>query len=627
LAGGDPGGFTMADASSQACLTVLGGSLSGTRFVIEDAVDNILIGSDPSCRFCLPVPGISPIHARLWIDVAGATIYDTNSPRGLYVNDDRVNGQLPLKNGDILWLGTPGEEEVVMIQCRLPGKGTQPEEAAEPATSVAAAALVDKETMVLGREASPPREPTPDVLALEPEVGGTEALEVVPEPLAVEEEPVRFSFTPEPGPLRPPAHFEVDIEESGSRSAATLRMAAGLPPQVAPDRAEAPVPEEPTVVIRSPAAAAPPASPPRAPAPVPPTPVGTRDRAAAPPAARKPVVERTPPPAPRAAASSSSGLRYALLGGAALLLLGGGAFMVLNLGSSPDPQVATASPPPPAVPATQPAAAPAVAPELVAPEPEPSAPPPEPAPVLEEVIPVAAPSAQPSAAASAAASRPPSAAPPARPRPGAPSPAAPASPSAQAPGAQQVAALMGQAEKAVAAGRHENASSLYDDVLKLEPQNAAATAGKARAQAALALSRRSFVTGRTQVQTEKVDKSLSGFETEGVSLQKAPDFLGKLEFEVSPARVAPGTAYRVKVYVTNQGKKSIRIRGIAVGTTVNGTRSPSPASTAVKAIDPQERVLLTEVGGQWEGGTTAWSMDVQVTANRGDSLKSQVVWR
>lgn len=109
--------------SNQPCLTVLGGPLSGTQLVIEDAVDDILIGSDPSCRLCIPLPGVSPIHARIWLDASGATVHDTHSPRGLYVNDDRVSAQATLRNGDILWLGTPGEDAVVMIQCRLP-RGT-----------------------------------------------------------------------------------------------------------------------------------------------------------------------------------------------------------------------------------------------------------------------------------------------------------------------------------------------------------------------------------------------------------------------------------------------------------------------------------------------------------------------
>jgi hypothetical protein len=100
--------------------------MAGTQLVMEEAVDNVLIGSDPSCRFLLDVPGVSPVHARIWIDAEGGTVYDTNSPRGLYVNDDRVSGRAPLNNGDILWLGTPGEEDVVMIQCRLPPRAEAP---------------------------------------------------------------------------------------------------------------------------------------------------------------------------------------------------------------------------------------------------------------------------------------------------------------------------------------------------------------------------------------------------------------------------------------------------------------------------------------------------------------------
>src|SRR5688572_17611013 len=116
----------MADAAKLPSLTVLSGPQAGTRFDIEDAVDNILIGSDPSCRFCLDVPGVSPIHARLWVDLSGITAYDTNSPYGLFVNDDRVVGQAPLRNGDILWLGRPGEELSTMLQCRVPVRSVEP---------------------------------------------------------------------------------------------------------------------------------------------------------------------------------------------------------------------------------------------------------------------------------------------------------------------------------------------------------------------------------------------------------------------------------------------------------------------------------------------------------------------
>src|SRR5687768_9422606 len=123
----------MADAAKLPSLTVLSGPLAGTRFDIEDAVDNILIGSDPSCRFSLDVPAVSPIHARLWIDLSGITVYDTNSPHGLYVNDDRVAAQAPLHNGDILWLGRPGEELSTMLQCRVPVRSVEQPAPSPPA--------------------------------------------------------------------------------------------------------------------------------------------------------------------------------------------------------------------------------------------------------------------------------------------------------------------------------------------------------------------------------------------------------------------------------------------------------------------------------------------------------------
>jgi len=111
----------MPDAPSPgASLTVLGGPLKGKTLLLEDAVDEILVGSDPDSRFCLDVPGVSPIHARIWLDLAGAKVYDTRSPRGVYINDARVTGEAPLHDGDILWLGPPGEDESVMIRYRAP---------------------------------------------------------------------------------------------------------------------------------------------------------------------------------------------------------------------------------------------------------------------------------------------------------------------------------------------------------------------------------------------------------------------------------------------------------------------------------------------------------------------------
>ena len=47
----------MPDAPSPgASLTVLGGPLKGKTLLLEDAVDEILVGSDPDSKFCLDVP-------------------------------------------------------------------------------------------------------------------------------------------------------------------------------------------------------------------------------------------------------------------------------------------------------------------------------------------------------------------------------------------------------------------------------------------------------------------------------------------------------------------------------------------------------------------------------------------
>jgi pSer/pThr/pTyr-binding forkhead associated (FHA) protein len=113
----------MPEAPAYATLTVLGGPLKGTQLVIDDAVDDVLIGSDPDCRLYLDTPGVSPIHARLWLDTEGAVLHDTRSPAGVWVNDERVGEKHMLEDGDIVWLGEPGGPLSVMIQFRSGGDG------------------------------------------------------------------------------------------------------------------------------------------------------------------------------------------------------------------------------------------------------------------------------------------------------------------------------------------------------------------------------------------------------------------------------------------------------------------------------------------------------------------------
>src|SRR6266545_4345644 len=74
-------------------LSVLGGALRGAK-VDVDVVDEVLIGSDPGCSFHLDLPGISPIHARLWVDLNGAVVHDTRS-------------RAAFRSSAVSWRGTP----------------------------------------------------------------------------------------------------------------------------------------------------------------------------------------------------------------------------------------------------------------------------------------------------------------------------------------------------------------------------------------------------------------------------------------------------------------------------------------------------------------------------------------
>jgi hypothetical protein len=193
--------------------------------------------------------------------------------------------------------------------------------------------------------------------------------------------------------------------------------------------------------------------------------------------------------------------------------------------------------------------------------------------------------------------------------------------------AAQVAAAMDQADAAAGAHRYADAVSLYDQALKLDPSNTKAAAGKAAAVAALAASRRTFVSGRTQVITKETQSKLSGFDSSDVKVAKAPDYSGLVEFEVAPATVKAGDNYTVKVSLSNDGKKALKIGSMTITTSLNGAPSGGAAAPRVREIAPGQRALLQEVSAVWPEGATAWSLEATVTSDRGDVFKNQVSWK
>jgi hypothetical protein len=744
----------MADSSSQQpSLTVVGGPLVGQRLVLDDAVANLLIGSDPSCDLYLPHDTVSPIHARLWMDLDGAVLHETSSPHGLYVNDVRVAGKHPLHNGDIVWLGPPGGADVVMIQCTLAGNDeantapAPPDDTAErdaleslAPTLAARPSLADfDDAPGTGPEAEPPpiprsrpaarkpeavdphvddssrtvafklpadfaaalaspraqapvppaptpsddidalfteHEPPPmDVTVAVPPAYVPEAPPAAPaegepylaepEPYLVEPEPyVAAPAEPEPAPVEPD-QTQVMFAEPEPPPAPGPVPAAGADADfddmifAVPDEPPAAPPEPDTVLLAPPPRPqppAPPTPPPRAPEPpktppaaAAPAPVAPRAPQATAPAPPRPVAPKPPAPRPAAPAAArparpaarverapaeaiempapSRRLPVAALAGAGVLVVilaaAAGAFWYLN--RAEPAESASVIPPPPSIEAT-----PAVTPMTTV-EAQPI---PDPAPTAEALSTVApgedvvtivrTATPPPRAVASAA----PTAA--ATPRPVAtrrPDPVDPAA-AARARAAAQVAGLLAQAHTSASARNYDAAAALYDEALRLDPQNTAALAGKAAAASARAHARRAFVTGRTAVQTEKArGGGLAGFDSSDVKVQKAPDFQGRVEFAMTPSSVQPGDPWTLKVYVVNEGKKAIKISALSVAVVVNGSRSGTGGPPKNREIAPQQRVIVDELSGAWPVGVTSWSTEVKVTAGKNDTLQSQLTWK
>jgi hypothetical protein len=136
------------------------------------------------------------------------------------------------------------------------------------------------------------------------------------------------------------------------------------------------------------------------------------------------------------------------------------------------------------------------------------------------------------------------------------------------------------------------------------------------------------VAGRTIVQTEKAKGGgdIAGFDSSDVSVKKAPDFQGRLEFAMNPASVKPGEPYKLQIALVNEGKKPIKVSGMTFTVTVNGKKSGNPIAPRVKEVAPSQRVVLDELAGVFPEANS-WMAEVLVTANKGDSLKNQLTWK
>ena len=141
-------------------------------------------------------------------------------------------------------------------------------------------------------------------------------------------------------------------------------------------------------------------------------------------------------------------------------------------------------------------------------------------------------------------------------------------------------------------------------------------------------SNRRFVLERTAVASNKrVNADLEGFDTTGVEVKRAPDVVGRVDFEVSPSQVKPGDKFAVKVFLINDGNKSIKLKEMFVATNVNGRLASGPVPPRVREVGSKKKEVIGTFSDTWRDSIATWAMDVTVTSDRGDVYKNQVIWK
>jgi pSer/pThr/pTyr-binding forkhead associated (FHA) protein len=93
------------DKDNVPVLEIAGGRYAGKKFAFKEKTQEVTIGRDQACEFCVEEEVISRKHARVAKKWDTITLIDLNSTNGIYVNDAKVTEKV-LKDGDRILLGT-----------------------------------------------------------------------------------------------------------------------------------------------------------------------------------------------------------------------------------------------------------------------------------------------------------------------------------------------------------------------------------------------------------------------------------------------------------------------------------------------------------------------------------------
>jgi serine/threonine-protein kinase len=133
---------------------------------------------------------------------------------------------------------------------------------------------------------------------------------------------------------------------------------------------------------------------------------------------------------------------------------------------------------------------------------------------------------------------------------------------------------------------------------------------------------RGFATEATTVATPSAG-GVEGFDSSDVSSRRPPQFSGRMEFEVLPGLVHPGEHFVVRILLRNDGRRAVKVRGLAAAAVADGRRTPAPVKPAQREVPAQGRALVGEYSGVW-GEAGAWALEVVVTADRDETVTSRL---
>ena len=79
----------------------------------------------------------------------------------------------------------------------------------------------------------------------------------------------------------------------------------------------------------------------------------------------------------------------------------------------------------------------------------------------------------------------------------------------------------------------------------------------------------------------------------------------------------------VRVHLRNDGRRTVKLRGVALVTVVDGRRAEAPVKALQREVPTQARALVAEYSGVWSEAAS-WALEVVVTADRDETVTSRL---